>query len=464
MPLADLDEHVLGEILYFCDVRSVLRFSQLNKYCQRITFSKHVWISLIHDLEFRGLRDTDPTLQLEACTTQALVDMAKRVAIGPLTWSRTSPVLPTLAREIVVQLDESFQPSRNTTVCLLPGGTHLAVFPCGDKLLLLAVATGRCIWTYETPNWISCAMDVRDGGEVAVFVFSSHGIDYQPGYIEVINVDLRTGESFLASHFSLSGFQPSFHLSGDFLLGAISSTTDEAQVVNWCADTSIRLKFPMAVICAALVDNQVLAVHRQDPGDKTLLLALYALNSFEWHSGSLSDPPPATQTPVASLTLPLSTAFGNIEPTMTVHKHPTQRDAYRVILHLHLTSQVARRPESLIGKLWSKLRPPKPSPAGERFDHTFAVSTSKLSLVSAVRPGRPRMYAFAGYSVHIQHRPPVNVLMSEREGDGGNDLSQREVMRWPRPHHESSAWPSVGIYHAAVVLVDERIVRILYYK
>ncbi|KAJ7618084.1 hypothetical protein FB45DRAFT_933279 [Roridomyces roridus] len=171
MPPTDLDEYVLGEILCFCDVRSVLRFSQLNKYSQRIALSKHVWISLVRDLEFRGLRNRDPSLELETCTTQALVDMAKRVALGPLTWSSNSDVPPTLAREIMVHFDESFHPSRDTTVNLLPGGTHLAVFRrSGDTCLLFAVATGRCIWTYNNTPDRFC-MEVRDGGEVAVFAF-----------------------------------------------------------------------------------------------------------------------------------------------------------------------------------------------------------------------------------------------------------------------------------------------------
>ncbi|KAJ7644601.1 hypothetical protein FB45DRAFT_898284 [Roridomyces roridus] len=165
-----LDEHVLGEILCICDVQSVIRFSQASKHCQRIACLKHVWISLICDLEFHGLRDRNPELVLEDCATQTLINLAKCVAIGPRTWSPASAVSPTLCREVVVSLDESVP--RVSTIHLLPGGTHFVVYTAdGHVLSLWAVATGRRIWRYQTRQWLPYCVEVRDGGEAVVFAF-----------------------------------------------------------------------------------------------------------------------------------------------------------------------------------------------------------------------------------------------------------------------------------------------------
>ncbi|KAJ7617967.1 hypothetical protein FB45DRAFT_933023 [Roridomyces roridus] len=492
MSVVRLDEHVMGEILCFCDVQGVLRVSQVNKYCQHIAFSKYVWISLIRDLEFRGLRDRDPQLQLDAYTTQALVDMAKSVVLGPRTWSPASAVPPTLSREIVVSLDKSFGPTEDAAVNLLPGGTHFTMYAGLRSFSLGVVATRRRIWRYETPHWLPSSVEVKDGGEVAVFAFRTAG---QPGYIEVIEINLLTEESLMALRLPSYPAHAFLDLSGDFLLPTSSyrEAINEVQVINWRENTRIRLVFSTNVIdaaAAAIVGNYLIVVHR---ADQSLQLVVYALDSLSWPS-ALSSPPATTHIPAASLILPFANVGGITRSQVTAHKHPTRRDAHLVMLDVfqsQMPPTSAARSRSFCG-LWSRIRGRKQPVVADniwRIRYTLSLTSSQakgagsvpaptLALNSTTPNFDQRVQTLSRYYIKVHGRHDAGsssdcVVLYEgcpgRDESCIRDRSKREtrprrVMQWPRRNPVSSPWPSLGLYSSAVLLMEERLMRILYYQ
>ncbi|KAJ7617944.1 hypothetical protein FB45DRAFT_1063483 [Roridomyces roridus] len=485
MSFATLDEHVLGEILCFCDIHCVLRFSQVNKYYHHVAFWKHVWISLVRDLEFRGLRDRDPDLELQACTTESLVDMAKRVALGPRTWSPASAVPPTLSREVEVKLGESFEVTDPTLVHLLPGGRHLAVLHILGGFSLWSVATGGCIWTYEAQGLVFFDVDLRHGGDVAVFALSSgsiqgyawsHLLFSHYRYIEVFKVDLSTGHLFMALRFNLlwrRGHSQKTTLSGDFLLPAcLSKSIDTVQVVNWRANTCIRVQLPTIIINAEIVGDHLLVIHGTHD---SLLLDVYSLDSFDdWHSDLSSDAPPVTQVPAASLVVPFENVEDTITPHIMIHKHPARRGAYRIIFDSFLScrNHPLARPKSLVGRVWNKIRTPAID-ATKGIRHTFSfISPSNgtppgLRLVSIAQfdrsPGSSSGYLM---ELHSYTTGSSAVLLDgylERDGVSSKERPRR-VVQWPRVDGMSYALPSLSVYSAAVVLVEGRMLRILYYQ
>ncbi|KAJ6477212.1 hypothetical protein DFH09DRAFT_436465 [Mycena vulgaris] len=242
----DLNEHVLAEILARCDIYTVLSFTRVNKYCRHLALAhKQLWISLIRDLECRGLLDLPPAANMQEYTTVDLIDEVKRVVQGPKTWSPAYPSPPVLQRETIVRFEQPRGGNR-TSFSVLPGGRYFALTDRWTALEVWELATGRCVWTH--PHSISCwSFDMVDGGDVAFMVCHVHNPSYNAA-IEVIRLDLHTGQSSDIIRIPLPGMRNSSlaTLRGDFFAISLNIQLPSAQllIVNWRAETYALLRFP----------------------------------------------------------------------------------------------------------------------------------------------------------------------------------------------------------------------------
>ncbi|KAJ7618041.1 hypothetical protein FB45DRAFT_1063554 [Roridomyces roridus] len=462
MPPPTLDEHVFAEILLHCDIYDVLKFTQVNKWCRSAALSKQLWISLIRDLEFRGMRDVDPSERLEDCTTDDLIAKVKRVASGPRTWLPSSPTPPTLEREVLVQLGPPhYEPG--TFVQLLPGGKHFVLrrLTHGSVYEIWAISTQQCIWSRPPRPMELSAIDIVDGGEKAVVAFGS---PTQPPFVELIEVDLHTGESSLLFRKAITReieitTTTRLQLSGEHLAFPVRTKSgSEVHVVNWARATYVCLRFPMTDnIAYSLVRGHIFVVHLNGHPDRRLCASLYSLHSLDWHSIRswhllLSE----TSSPVSSLMLPF--AEGHLIQTLELVavRSPVRRDAYKFTLHLPL---IPKPPSAggLMSRLWVRLRPGNQSQP-EHIHYSFVfVPPMELEMVVSTE------------CLSLMHRPMYVVGVLRLGGrviiyDGANEC--REV-KFPINHllfDGHGPLPKLGTYSAALPLVKDNVLRIMYFQ
>ncbi|KAJ7474365.1 hypothetical protein B0H11DRAFT_1331946 [Mycena galericulata] len=248
MHFYDLNEHVLAELLSYCDVYGVLCFTRVNKFCRQIALSKQLWIILVSDLESRGLRDADPNEELQLCTQGDLVDMVKRVVVGPTTWSPTCSTGPKLQREVVVRFDKPI--GSRASVRLLPGGKYFVLYDSWDNSGIWEVSTGRCIWTHphRIRSWV---VDTICDTHLAFVICRAYSASYERA-VQIIQVDLLTGHSNDAFYLPL----PSdvYDISDPILLGnffVMSLRTDHTSpvsglllIVDWRAQKYALVESP----------------------------------------------------------------------------------------------------------------------------------------------------------------------------------------------------------------------------
>ncbi|KAJ6615329.1 hypothetical protein B0H10DRAFT_1950029 [Mycena sp. CBHHK59/15] len=144
MPLQDIVEDILLKILSFCDVHAVLSASTVNKSLRRVALTKQLWLYLLQDVASRGLLDSPSEAELDASSTDDIIQEIKRVVCGPATWAPASFSAPQICREVTFRVDMSrdtfFSPQ------LIPGGTH-AMLKNLEGVHLYDVRTGRRVWT-----------------------------------------------------------------------------------------------------------------------------------------------------------------------------------------------------------------------------------------------------------------------------------------------------------------------------
>ncbi|KAJ7644843.1 hypothetical protein FB45DRAFT_300197 [Roridomyces roridus] len=146
MPFHHFNEYVVAEILAYCDIHTVLSFTQLNKSSRQSALSKQLWIILVRQLKLRGFLDADPSVQLDTHSTQELIGLVKSIILGPKTWCPGT--VPQLKRQVLVRFEK--QLGQQVSALLLPGGRYFTLCDSGwEGLAIREVPTGRCIWRYS---------------------------------------------------------------------------------------------------------------------------------------------------------------------------------------------------------------------------------------------------------------------------------------------------------------------------
>ncbi|KAJ7618040.1 hypothetical protein FB45DRAFT_933177 [Roridomyces roridus] len=461
MPPPTLDEHVFAEILLNCDIHHVLKFTRVDKWCRSAALSKQLWLSLIRDLEFRGLHDANPKERLEDGTTQDLIAKVKRIASGPRTWLPSSLMPPTLEREVLVNLGPQYD-AACTVVQLLPGGQYFLVcrLPSASVSSIWSVSSQKCIWSRQQTvagQLELSAVDLIEGGERVVVAFV---VRAQHPFIECIEVNLRTGNSSVIFERPIPrrfGVVTQCKVLGDYLALIIhAKVSSEIHILNWVQATCVCLQFPGAKTCeitCSLLPGRIAVVHPNDSRERVLCASVYSLRRLYWIPlVSWNLILPDTRRPSSSLIL-VGAELDLISVDLTTRRAVCRPDAYEFGLEL-----LMRKPpisiSGFISKLWLKMRPTwnglwrahysfiLPPPSG-------CTATLEPSIVRRSSMRRP----FYGVAIAQDGR----VIVYDRS-DGFREIFQ---INHPLINPKS---PQLGTYSAALPLVKDSVLRIMYFE
>jgi hypothetical protein len=139
-------------------------FNQVCWYLHGLATSKHVWLSLLTDLNRRLLLDLPLPETLLQNTVPELIAEVKRVVVGPTTWAANSAQLPTIRRQIRLPMHTNAPRYGSST--LLMGGRHL-VSKHGRRFEIWNVTDGRREWSREEVTYID-AKPAYDDNELVV--------------------------------------------------------------------------------------------------------------------------------------------------------------------------------------------------------------------------------------------------------------------------------------------------------
>ncbi|KAJ7738732.1 hypothetical protein B0H16DRAFT_1569635 [Mycena metata] len=296
MLLNELDIDVLSHIFILTDVYTIMSLSKVNKSFHAISRAKHLWVSVVRDLYARRLIDLGVDEVLEECSTQTLIDKVRRVVLGPSTWSPSSPIAPTICRQMTHLLD-----SPRMRFELVPGGRYLVLFVWrgshafgvgGDvDVECLEVASGRRVWSWGRPGHrvSHTEFDFSCGSEAVVCVVSSDLEEPFSNQIFFLSVNFETGDTIeLLGLPELPFLLGRPRISGDFFACAVSGSTSSAEcivLVNWRTADFILLNMKSAQF--NLVHGHLITLRRASESTVCLTnyLRVYSMATLHpfWH-------------------------------------------------------------------------------------------------------------------------------------------------------------------------------------
>ncbi|KAF7349051.1 hypothetical protein MVEN_01426800 [Mycena venus] len=476
----NLDEDIIPQILVFCDVQSVLRIGQTNRLMHALASRKDIWLAVIQDLSCRGLIDFLPPEMLRKATVTDLLAEVKRAVMGPKTWSPTSSVPPTIARQRSVPLNESSR--RFGAFKILPGGEYVALKD-NSGLEIWAITPPKRIWTWHsTSERFQYAVELRDGGKTASLLICSSEPALQLEHVEIIEVDLTTGDWCLVFP------------HGKFFVLTLS-LFDSEQVafllVNWSTEEYVAFKFRVVsaslfrdISRLVLLPKHVVVTYTSPSPPTNMVLAVYSMDSFSssWLpipvDCSLENLVYSTNIRPTALThLPFK---GHIHSRLMAQQSALCRDTYLLKLHVQWSAQepVAAPSPSLSKRLFSRSR--RATPPGDQSHRgeipgtifTFSLSnasTSQFALrtVSVVPSLCTRRFwwllSFSGYGVTfsgLDDHPTVMDALQERDGVERERENFVTLAAAQYPSSIADLSPS----STAVVVIKGNELLILYYQ
>ncbi|RDB28697.1 hypothetical protein Hypma_014903 [Hypsizygus marmoreus] len=198
-----LVDDVLLRILSLSDIPSVVLVGQTSRHFHNLAFSKQVWLALLSDLHARNFVDLIPGQRLHDLSTNELVDLAKRIVLGPRSWSSSHPSGSTLAQQIAVKANVYGGPGSlywENCAHLLSGG-QFCLFLKSKSLECWDLAQSKVVWIYQgnwPESWVTrFAIEVVEGGQKVIILVAVRVLA-QPereNFVEVLNLDLSTGTS-----------------------------------------------------------------------------------------------------------------------------------------------------------------------------------------------------------------------------------------------------------------------------
>ncbi|KAJ7495218.1 hypothetical protein FB451DRAFT_1477804 [Mycena latifolia] len=340
--LIHLGEDVLVQVLSLCDLYTILIISLVDRYLRSLILVKQLWLNLIRDLDSRYLIELPPGLILKHKTTVELIDLVKRIIIGPRTLARTSSSRPTIIEELVLP-SGPWTPS--VRVKLVHGGRRVMIIGL-TALELWDISPPRRIW-FRPDHVISVGAGVVDNrNRVTVYLVYRR----PPGAwdtLEVLQVDLGTAEvhpSFTCRlEFHNAFWDPC--IRGDLVAVPMRGRQQEAVgLMNWREQTGVLLNLPRARIKpnVALLPGYLILTAREAEPPHFEKIMLYPLSIFIALLQPIADVNFKHPVPI-SVVSPILVKFPALEDYifreidcshMAVHASPLRRNAYQISLYL----------------------------------------------------------------------------------------------------------------------------------
>ncbi|KAF7323473.1 hypothetical protein HMN09_00128300 [Mycena chlorophos] len=248
----------------YCDIATLLALGQTCKALRPLSFSKAIWVLHIKRLQQQGLIARREAPDPSELSTEALVDLVKRVVLGPESWR-------------VADGQESFEPhlevARTTLPAPMPAERagsdlqRLVTFLPGDDFLLVKgndvdslecwdIERARKIWHSKPPRENTrLLMDAVERCASGMFRFAMvyAALDNHRGdwIFEVVQLDIASDSDLDAVQTQLLELDivglPQVHwhhtevqLYGDFGILNLFGT-DELFLINWRAKTASRI-------------------------------------------------------------------------------------------------------------------------------------------------------------------------------------------------------------------------------
>ncbi|KAJ7452650.1 hypothetical protein FB451DRAFT_1282771 [Mycena latifolia] len=198
---SELAADILFAVFACCDISSVVGISQTCKYLHDLAFHKSVWLLLVGDLKRRAMIDS--SLDLQALSTDELVNLVKGIITGPETWSpRAAGFAPEVAQEIVLH------PKIATGAGILHGENQAQLVSSGRYVLFNNWTTLECwdvtqdrlVWkhtsTVDDARVVAFAAEEIEGGNALVIMICQRTYprsDDRKNLVEIVELDVRQG-------------------------------------------------------------------------------------------------------------------------------------------------------------------------------------------------------------------------------------------------------------------------------
>ncbi|KAF7353394.1 hypothetical protein MSAN_01528400 [Mycena sanguinolenta] len=313
MPFDAFGEDVLLEILFFCDISTVLAVSAINKTLRRIAMSKQLWLSQVLDTRFREALELPPPSRekLECLSTEELIAVVKNAVAGPASvWDENlSSVTMTNVR---IPLDDM---ERRPEARLLPGARYILLHNASvtqQTLCIYDIWSARRVWERPVQVHTMCQVDLVPGGTIARICLAQPGDipTTQTVRVHIEEVQLTTGASHELFNFSFRNIGSLCALVGDFLLGTVphphSYFNDTLVLINWRASIYVSLgrvarcpvtippphrNFEVIRLQVRLIPGYILSTHQvhSPPPARGHILAATALKASSDRWQSLAD-------------------------------------------------------------------------------------------------------------------------------------------------------------------------------
>ncbi|KAJ7437928.1 hypothetical protein B0H11DRAFT_2106207, partial [Mycena galericulata] len=282
----DLNEDVVAEILSSCDIYTVLVVGRVNKHFRLIAMAKQLWISILRDLEGRGLIDLPPGVELGSFSTADLVEEVKRIILGPKTWSPTWFGAQRYRREISMSVDQEL--SGSVSVRMSPGERYIGLQE-GASLSFYDLSSGLCVHVVTYPNFdfIShWSFDTHSSDDSLMVILSLSGPNHNRA-VQILQLDLLSRRSDNLLRFQLP--EHLAYLSSPTILGDFFTISFEIEsqapglvlLANWRSEEYVLLNCPPQLRTAPVLVAGHLGIPQMDlePPHQEFLL-IYAFSSF----------------------------------------------------------------------------------------------------------------------------------------------------------------------------------------
>ncbi|KAF7353435.1 hypothetical protein MSAN_01532700 [Mycena sanguinolenta] len=282
-------DDVLLEILFFCDISTVLAVSaarihshRINKSLRRLALWKQLWLSLVLDPRFRDTLELPPPdrEKFECLSTEALIAIVKNAVAGPGSlWEESSYVTMTSFQIPLDYMEDSPE-------ChLLLGARYFLLHSrTQHTLCIYDVWSARHVWECPVQGRTLFQVDLVPGGAIARIFFVQTVDHFNTYMLHVEEVNLTTGESHEVFNFSIDRIVLGITLRpcaivGDFLLATLLLSSSVFVLINWRASTFVSFN---GLSHVRLIPGYILSTHEVTfpPSARGHILAATALEVF----------------------------------------------------------------------------------------------------------------------------------------------------------------------------------------
>jgi hypothetical protein len=271
-------------ILELTDIRTVLALSQVNKYFRTVAELRHLWYSLIKQLNARSLLQLPPSDLFSRYSTEELIRELKHGALGPETWRKpTSKPLKasrTIRFPLTLETKDRYLRLADLHIQLLVDGRHLIVTHT-HYLELWDISTGlrKCLLSAGSRYAVQ---HIQAQGVVVVALL-------RPGALEIVRIELQTGACTPLACFPLLESDPAtsfVFICDDFVVTALGQARLQVVIlINWREETYVRIPGSLwphkpILVPGFLILPQYISTIFPKPISLDLHLHIYTLDIF----------------------------------------------------------------------------------------------------------------------------------------------------------------------------------------